>query len=119
MFSLVSVYQVRKRYSDGRGAARVDKEGDITVSFPRAPPPSSSSSSTSTDTKGVGKRDEDFADTVDDDEGDEEQTEGQQDRHDAWRFLLAGGIAGAGQSFFLGSQSLTSSVLPSPLPFAI
>lgn len=31
-------YQVRKRYPDGRGAARVNSEGDLSPSFPNPPP---------------------------------------------------------------------------------
>ena len=63
-FSRLAVYQVRKRFSDGRGAARVDKEGDLNVSFPKAPisPPKTSPSSV----KGKEKED-DFGDTVDED----------------------------------------------------
>ena len=89
-------YQVKTRYSDGRGAARVDKEGDINVSFPRAP----GSTSTSTalfGSKAAKEKDQedveadDFGDTVDD------STAGV-DHHEAWRFLLAGGVAGAGTS---------------------
>jgi len=85
-----SVYQVRKRFSDGRGAARVDKEGDLNVSFPKAP-------GLPQNTQGVGKgkgKEEDFWDTVDE----EEVEVPQEDRHEAWRFLLAGGVAGAGAS---------------------
>ncbi|KAL7414439.1 mitochondrial carrier domain-containing protein [Mrakia frigida] len=32
-------YQVRKRYPDGRGAARVNSDGDLSPSFPTPPPP--------------------------------------------------------------------------------
>ena len=32
-------YQVRKRYPDGRGAARVNSDGDLSPSFPTAPQP--------------------------------------------------------------------------------
>lgn len=77
-----AVYQVRKR-SDGRGAARVDKEGDISISFPKrpaSPPP------VPADTK----EDEEFGDTVDTESAPEE-------RNESWRFLLAGGLAGAGE----------------------
>lgn len=77
------VYQVRKRLDDGRGAARVDKEGDITISFPRADHPSSPPLP-------APKQAEDFGD--DEDEGDR-----QDGRHEAWRFLAAGGLAGAGE----------------------
>lgn len=87
-------YQVKTRYSDGRGAARVDKEGDINVSFPRAP----GSTSTSTalfGSKAAKEKDQedvdadDFGDIVDD-------SSTGVDHHEAWRFLLAGGVAGAG-----------------------
>jgi solute carrier family 25 phosphate transporter 23/24/25/41 len=80
---------VRKRFSDGRGAARVDKEGDINVSFPKAPdgPQHSTASALFGTAKGKDKA-EDF----------QEPVEPQEDRHEAWRFLLAGGIAGAGES---------------------
>ncbi|ORX36264.1 mitochondrial carrier domain-containing protein [Kockovaella imperatae] len=74
-FEIYKFYQVRKRFSDGRGAARVDKEGDLNVSFPKSqgdtPAPSS----------------DEFADDSD--------GAPQEDRHEAWRFLLAGGEAGA------------------------
>ncbi|GFZ43000.1 Uncharacterized mitochondrial carrier [Saitozyma sp. JCM 24511] len=81
-FEIYKFYQVRKRFSDGRGAARVDKEGDLNVSFPKRPPPPPSH-------EGEEGKGEDFADTLD------EEEEVQLDRHEAWRFLLAGGIAGA------------------------
>lgn len=83
---IFSVYQVRKR-SDGRGAARVDKEGDISISFPKraSPPP-------------VLERDDEedgdqYADTL-------EQESAPEERNEAWRFLLAGGLAGAGESSY-------------------
>lgn len=81
---------MRKRFSDGRGAARVDKEGDINVSFPKAPVGGTA----------VPKH-------LDDNE-DEEYADGgevaHEDRHEAWRFLLAGGVAGAGESSLLPCQ---------------
>jgi solute carrier family 25 phosphate transporter 23/24/25/41 len=76
----------------------VDKDGDINVSFPRAP----GSTSTSTalfgskadkekDQDEAADEDDDFEDTVD-------ESAPQVDHHEAWRFLLAGGVAGAGTS---------------------
>lgn len=88
-----SVYQVRKRSSDGRGAARVDKEGDLNVSFPRPPNPASKTHPPPT-TNETENDDAEFGDTVQ--EPDEPVHE---ERHEAWRFLLAGGIAGAGPPF--------------------
>lgn len=74
----------------------MDKEGDINVSFPRAP------GSTSTSTALFGSKadkereleeaEDDFGDTIDD-------SAPQVDSHEAWRFLLAGGVAGAGMSY--------------------
>jgi solute carrier family 25 phosphate transporter 23/24/25/41 len=77
---------VATRYNDGRGAARVDKEGDINVSFPR-PPGSTSTSTALFGPKSQDHQEDDFEDTVE---------EAQVDHHEAWRFLLAGGVAGAG-----------------------
>jgi solute carrier family 25 phosphate transporter 23/24/25/41 len=104
---LVIVYQVRKRFSDGRGAARVDKEGDINVSFPKAPdgPQHSTASALFGKTKGKDRavaeeqvqgqgQGDDFGDV----EHEGEEVPEHEDRHEAWRFLLAGGIAGAGGS---------------------
>ncbi|KAK4688162.1 hypothetical protein P7C73_g1947, partial [Tremellales sp. Uapishka_1] len=83
-------YQVRKRFGDGRGAARVDKEGDINVSFPKAPGgPEGSTASHWFGADSDPADNEDFGDTVDEPETQLE------DRHEAWRFLLAGGVAGA------------------------
>ena len=65
----------------------MDKEGDLNVSFPKAPGLGLQAGN------GKGKekeKEDDFGDTVD------EEVEMPQDRHDAWRFLLAGGVAGAG-----------------------
>ncbi|WVQ83428.1 hypothetical protein IAT38_005569 [Cryptococcus sp. DSM 104549] len=90
-FEIYKFYQVRKRFSDGRGAARVDKEGDISVSFPKAPnaSPTSTAAGFFHPPKQHGE-DDDFADEVD-----EEVEVVQEDRHEAWRFLLAGAVAGA------------------------
>lgn len=111
-----TVYQVRKRFSDGRGAARVDKEGDINISFPKRPPTppagtskiassgaaSGSGSGPSTSREGVdgsstghGDDNDGYGDTVDVDM--EDDSAHQQGGNEAWRFLLAGGIAGAGE----------------------
>jgi solute carrier family 25 phosphate transporter 23/24/25/41 len=89
---------VRKRFSDGRGAARVDKDGDLNPSFPRPPGQASTSSALfghrSSTTKEQEDLDEDeFEDALDGDGV-------QEDRNEAWRFLLAGGIAGAGKHGF-------------------
>lgn len=91
----MAVYQVRKRFSDGRGAARVDKDGDLNVSFPKPPGQASTSSAlfgAGTAQKEQEPEEDEFADTLDGDAA-------QEDRHEAWRFLLAGGIAGAGESY--------------------
>ncbi len=66
----------------------MDKEGDLNVSFPKAPglPPKPPPGN-----KGK-EKEEDFGDTVDE----EEVEMPHEDRHEAWRFLLAGGVAGAG-----------------------
>ena len=85
-----SVYQVRKRFSDGRGAARVDKEGDMIPSFPKTHGDSSTGGK-------IRKEDDEF--------GDESNGHApQEDRHEAWRFLLAGGEAGAGKSSRMSSR---------------
>lgn len=74
----------------------MDKDGDINVSFPRAP------GSTSTSAALFGSKadkDKDLDDVEDDDFGDTvDESEAQVDHHEAWRFLLAGGVAGAGES---------------------
>lgn len=81
----------------------MDKEGDLNVSFPKAPVLVAPAN-------GKGKqREDDFGDTVD------EEVEMQaEDRHEAWRFLLAGGVAGAGTSTIhtlLGGEVLTMRVV--------
>ena len=40
LHSPLQFYQVRKRYPDGRGAARVNADGDLSPSFPSPSPPS-------------------------------------------------------------------------------
>ncbi|AFR97689.2 solute carrier family 25 (mitochondrial phosphate transporter), member 23/24/25/41 [Cryptococcus neoformans] len=93
-FEIYKFYQVRKRFSDGRGAARVDKEGDISVSFPKAPnsPQTSTAAGFFHPPKQHKEEDDEFADTPGPYDEDVEVV--QEDRHEAWRFLLAGGIAG-------------------------
>lgn len=116
-----TVYQVRKRSSDGRGAARVDKEGDINISFPKrppTPPPKPGSASGSGSGSGSGSaslsssaggtagtsQNQGLAGSGDEEDDGYEDQVADTDTHagggsDAWRFLLAGGIAGAGMSF--------------------
>jgi solute carrier family 25 phosphate transporter 23/24/25/41 len=67
----------------------VDKEGDLNVSFPKRTP----AGHAQLHGKGEGEESggEDFGDELDEEEG------VQEDRHEAWRFLLAGGVAGAGK----------------------
>ena len=65
----------------------MDKEGDINVSFPR-PPGSTSTSTALFGPKSKDNQEDDFEDTVE---------EAQVNHHEAWRFLLAGGVAGAGK----------------------
>lgn len=107
-----SVYQVKKRYPDGRGAARVNMEGDLNVSFPKtlstssSTPPSSPRSATKRslsdedsdedlDDLGVGVIDgHDGHIHTDDDEYEDQDISGV---NVAWKFLLAGGIAGLGK----------------------
>lgn len=95
---LTPVYQVRKRFSDGRGAARVDKDGDISVSFPRSAGQTSTSSALFGSGSAQDEEEDEFADPIDGDAAHE-------DRHEAWRFLLAGGIAGAGALRLEGRRS--------------
>lgn len=86
-------YQVHKRTSDGRGAARVDKEGEPIMSFPKGPG-SPEHSTAEGFLKPAHQHDEpvdDLDDTLDVLD-DEEYEPGRP--HQAWRFLLAGGIAG-------------------------
>ena len=90
----MTVYQVRKRFSDGRGAARVDKDGDLNVSFPK--PPGQAGSTVSGFFKKPKEDDEDDNDELLDDH--DHGPDVNEDRHEAWRFLLAGGVAGAGES---------------------
>lgn len=107
------VYQVKKRYPDGRGAARVNMEGDLNVSFPKTV---TTASSAPTSPRSASKRpavdaDDDEAEgratrmvdgASDDDLLDGAVPEDDFDEQDigglsvAWKFLLAGGIAGLG-----------------------
>ncbi|WWC87477.1 uncharacterized protein L201_002366 [Kwoniella dendrophila CBS 6074] len=91
-FEIYKFYQVKKRTSDGRGAARVDKEGDINVSFPKAPNSSQQSTAAGFFNPPTPHHDEEYADTP---EQEPEEEEVGLERNEAWRFLLAGGIAGA------------------------
>jgi len=83
-------YQVHKRFSDGRGAARVDKDGEPIPSFPKAP----GSPEHSTAAGFLLHHDQDSPVDDLDDTIDEDEEMIHEDRHEAWRFLLAGGIAG-------------------------
>lgn len=87
-------YQVHKRYQDGRGAARVDKDGDLNPSFPKAPgsPEHSTAAGFMLPAEKHESPEDDMDDTVDLDDGEEDDAH--IGSHDAWRFLLAGGIAG-------------------------
>ena len=146
-------YQVRKRINDGRGAARLNMDGDLSVSFPKPSPSSTNTSSSNTashpqvvsgshaDTRVTDKASppgnqkhavisckdreaglvdghevcdeeargsaEQSAKSTDSahyqhlhDEDEEEEEEGVSGigADVAWKFLLAGGIAGAGTS---------------------
>ncbi|WWC98941.1 hypothetical protein V866_005835 [Kwoniella sp. B9012] len=91
-FEIYKFYQVKKRTSDGRGAARVDKEGDISVSFPKTPNSSQQSTAAGFFHPPQPHHDEEYADTPGTEPEEEEIVE---ERSEAWRFLLAGGIAGA------------------------
>ncbi|KAJ9110277.1 hypothetical protein QFC19_001680 [Naganishia cerealis] len=114
-------YQVRKRFADGRGAARVNMDGDLSVSFPKTTaPPSSSPGTASTPTQKTsetlavcqaheaalvdgheycGSSEAQLADgaRLEHVEEEEEDTDDNMEfnRHVAWKFLLAGGVAGA------------------------
>lgn len=87
----------------------MDKEGDINVSFPRAP----GSTSTSTALFGTkGAKEDAHPDDDDDEYGDTvDEQPAQVDHHEAWRFLLAGGVAGAG-TFFLSALLIAETDIP-------
>jgi len=108
----MTVYQVRKRFSDGRGAARVDKDGDLNVSFPK--PPGQAGSTVSGFFKKPKEDDEDDNDELLDDH--DHGPDVNEDRHEAWRFLLAGGVAGAGESVKLLHFNLSSTRPYNTLP---
>ena len=84
---------------DGRGAARVDKEGDFSGSFPKTHAEQKGADQATLFPGGTREKHELAPDEVSDDDDFADDVEGvQEDRHEAWRFLLAGGIAGAGES---------------------
>lgn len=89
-------YQVHKRFSDGRGAARVNMDGDPNPSFPKAPGDPEHSTAEGflhpQPRHDQMPANDDFDDIMDLDEDEEYNAEFH--KHDAWRFLLAGGIAG-------------------------
>jgi solute carrier family 25 phosphate transporter 23/24/25/41 len=118
----LAVYQVKKRFPDGRGAARVNMDGDLSVSFPKstASNPNSSNATSSSNPKtpeemancreseaslvdgheDCGARQGSLVDHSDSSvqEGDEDTEDHMEfNRHVAWKFLLAGGVAGAGE----------------------
>lgn len=118
-----AVYQVKKRFPDGRGAARVNMDGDLSVSFPKSTasnpnssnaPSSSSNPKTSEELANCRESEASLVDGHEDcgsgrgslvDHSDSSVQEGDEDtedhmefnRHVAWKFLLAGGVAGAGE----------------------
>jgi hypothetical protein len=105
-----TVYQVKKRYPDGRGAARVNMEGDLNVSFPKTlttSPPSPHKRHTVTTEDGERVVVDDETHNVVDGHDDENVQDEEEEYEDmdisgvnvAWKFLLAGGIAGIGGLF--------------------
>lgn len=96
-FEIYKFYQVHKRFSDGRGAARVNMDGDPILSFPKAPGSPEHSTAQGFFKPHEHHDDENPVDDLDNkidvDEEDEDYYE-PETRHEAWRFLLAGGIAG-------------------------
>lgn len=94
-FEIYKFYQVHKRFSDGRGAARVNMDGDPIPSFPKAPggPEHSTAQGFFRPHEHDDPQDnlEDKLDVLEDEDEDYYEPE---TRHEAWRFLLAGGIAG-------------------------
>ena len=123
VWSRFTVYQVKKRFPDGRGAARVNMDGDLSVSFPKSTTSSSNSSNASSSSSSKSSPEdlancrENEASLVDGHEDcgssgrslvdhsnqivqeEDEDTEDHMEfnRHVAWKFLLAGGVAGAGE----------------------
>lgn len=97
-FEIYKFYQVHKRFSDGRGAARVNMDGDPILSFPKAP--GSPEHSTAQGffkqhgEEGVDDPLDDLDTKVDILEDEDEDYYEPETRHESWRFLLAGGIAG-------------------------
>jgi len=104
MPEIYKFYQVKKRYPDGRGAARVNMEGDLNVSFPKTvsstpPSPHKRHAVTTEDGERVIVDDETH-NVVDGHDEENVQDEEEYEDQDisgvnvAWKFLLAGGIAG-------------------------
>jgi hypothetical protein len=94
-FEIYKFYQVHKRFSDGRGAARVNMDGDPILSFPKAPGgPEHSTAEGFFRPHDHDDPQDDLEDTLDVLEDEDEDYYEPETRHEAWRFLLAGGIAG-------------------------
>ncbi|KAI0322512.1 mitochondrial carrier [Amylostereum chailletii] len=90
-------YEVRKFLGDdGKGAARVTMEGDVTLSAEDKPPDGVSALTTVGLATTVGHfENEEEDDDADADEDEDEEKHGFLEGHTAVKFLLAGGIAGA------------------------
>lgn len=91
-------YQVRKRFHDGRGAARVNMDGDVSASFPKFTGPVSGGGGSNSAAKEAGARQRSGEGGVADTEPEEDESGA--GKYVAWKFLLAGGVAGAGESSF-------------------
>ncbi|CAK9779431.1 putative calcium-binding mitochondrial carrier SAL1 [Cutaneotrichosporon oleaginosum] len=95
-FEIYKFYQVHKRFSDGRGAARVNMDGDPILSFPKAPGgPEHSTAQGFFRPHDHDDPQDDLEDTLDVLGDEDEDYYEPETRHEAWRFLLAGGIAGS------------------------
>lgn len=101
-------YQVRKAYSDGRGAARLNSDGDVSPSYPSPPTPASKTSTTDAQSRrseagsnpvstSAGGSDSVEEEEEEEEEGEEADGNGLSGMV-ALKFLGAGGIAGAGLS---------------------